>query len=107
MNPPSQTAREARDRQGWYQPTGRINPFDTFLIPQPTCPLNRGKLIPDEWAWWDWVWSAGLRALLERLSPSDLEELRREAFSEVAALRTPDGVPLHQRARFVIAQRPR
>ena len=60
----------------------------------------------DEQAWWDWVWSAGLRALLECLTPSDLEELRREAFSEVAALRTPDGVPLQQRARFVVGQKP-
>ncbi len=58
-----------------------------------------------EWEWWDWVWSAGVRALLECLRPSDLEELRREAFSEVAALRTGEGVPLQQRARFVIGQK--
>jgi O-methyltransferase/aklanonic acid methyltransferase len=59
----------------------------------------------DEQAWWDWVWSAGVRALLECLPPSDLEELRREAFSEVAALRTPEGIPLRQRARFVVGQK--
>ena len=63
-------------------------------------------LFPDERAWWDWAWSAGLRALFESLSPSDLEELRAAAFSEVAALRTPGGVPLHQRARFVVARKP-
>ncbi len=60
----------------------------------------------DEWAWWDWVWSAGVRALLECLPPEDLEELRREAFSELVALRTPEGLPLRQRARLVIAEKP-
>ncbi|HEX2043835.1 MAG TPA: methyltransferase domain-containing protein [Acidimicrobiales bacterium] len=60
----------------------------------------------DEWAWWDWVWSAGMRALLEGLSPEDLEELRGEAFSELAALRTPEGLPLHQGARLLIAEKP-
>ncbi len=63
-------------------------------------------VFPDEEAWWDWAWSAGLRALFESLSPSDLEDLRAAAFSEVAALRTTDGVPLHQRARFVVGQKP-
>ena len=60
----------------------------------------------EEQEWWDWAWSAGLRALFEALSPSDLEQLRDEAFSEVRALRTPDGVPLQQRARFVVARKP-
>jgi hypothetical protein len=59
----------------------------------------------DEQAWWDWSWSAGMRALFESLRPSDLEELREEAFREVAALRTPLGVTLHQTARFVVAQK--
>jgi O-methyltransferase/aklanonic acid methyltransferase len=60
----------------------------------------------DEWAWWDWVWSAGMRALLECLPAEDLEELRREAFSELAALRTPEGLLLHERARLLIADKP-
>jgi O-methyltransferase/aklanonic acid methyltransferase len=62
-------------------------------------------VFPDEQAWWDWAWSAGMRALFESLPPSDLEELSKEAFREVAALRTPLGVTLHQTARFVVAQK--
>ena len=59
----------------------------------------------DEQAWWEWAWSAGMRAFFEALSPSDLEELREEAFTNVARLRTPDGIELHQRARFVVARK--
>jgi ubiquinone/menaquinone biosynthesis C-methylase UbiE len=63
-------------------------------------------VFPDEQAWWDWAWSHGLRAMLELLSPSDLEELRRLALTEVAALRTSLGIPLVQSAMFVIARKP-
>ncbi len=75
------------------------------LVVQRTVEEELSFRFADEQAWWDWAWSAGLRALFECLSPSDLEELRRECFSEVAALRTPDGVPLHQRATFVLARK--
>ena len=34
-----------------------------------------------------------------------LEEFRREAFTEVAALRTADGITLHQAASFVVARK--
>jgi len=57
-------------------------------------------------AWWTWAWSSGLRAAFELLAPADLEELRRQAFVELAALQTPDGIPLVQRATFVVARKP-
>jgi ubiquinone/menaquinone biosynthesis C-methylase UbiE len=60
----------------------------------------------DEHEWWDWSWSAGLRAFFESLAPPDLAELREQALREVAALRTPDGVRLQQTARFVVARKP-
>jgi O-methyltransferase/aklanonic acid methyltransferase len=60
----------------------------------------------DEEAWWAWAWSHGMRAVLEALPPSDLAELREEVFAELAALRTSEGIPLHQTARFVVARRP-
>lgn len=59
----------------------------------------------DEERWWDWAWSHGMRAVLELLPPSDLAELREETFHELAALRTADGIPLRQAARFVVAQK--
>ncbi len=60
----------------------------------------------DEQAWWTWAWSGGLRAAFEVLTPADLEDFRRQAFLEMAALRTPDGIPLVQRATFVVARKP-
>jgi hypothetical protein len=62
--------------------------------------------LADEEARWDWAWSHGMRAVLEVLSPSDLAQLRDEVFDELAAIRTPEGIPLHQTARFVAARRP-
>jgi O-methyltransferase / aklanonic acid methyltransferase len=63
-------------------------------------------LFPDEQGWWDWGWGNGIRALYEVLSPDDLEELRDEAFSALAAIRTPDGIPFAQRARVVTGTKP-
>ncbi len=62
-------------------------------------------VFPDERAWWDWAWSNGIRSIFEALSPPDLEELRQEAFRELADLRTSDGVRLPQTARFVVANK--
>ncbi|HEV2766634.1 MAG TPA: methyltransferase domain-containing protein [Acidimicrobiales bacterium] len=59
----------------------------------------------DEEQWWDWAWSQGMRAVLELLPPSDLAELREETFHELTALRTRDGIPLRQAARFVVAHK--
>lgn len=60
----------------------------------------------DEDAWLAWAWSHGMRDLLEALSPADLEDLRLALFRELAALRTRTGIPLRQRALFVVADRP-
>ena len=60
----------------------------------------------DEQAWWAWGWSNGLRAVFETLAPSDLDELRRKAFTEMTAHRTAEGLAMHQRARFVVAHKP-
>ncbi|MDP9420207.1 MAG: methyltransferase domain-containing protein [Actinomycetota bacterium] len=60
----------------------------------------------DEQAWWEWAWSHGMRALFEALAPSDLDQLRDEAFSELVAFRTPQGVPMNQTVTFVVAQKP-
>jgi ubiquinone/menaquinone biosynthesis C-methylase UbiE len=62
--------------------------------------------LADEEEWWRWAWSHGMRAFLEILPTSDLAELREEVFAELAALRTSEGIPLHQTARFVVARPP-
>ncbi len=60
----------------------------------------------DEAAWWAWAWSNGIRAVFETLAPDDLEELRREAFTRLAAHRTARGLPMRQQATMVVACRP-
>lgn len=62
-------------------------------------------LFPDEDAWWAWGWSQGMRDLFEALAPPDLEAMRADLFAELAARRTPAGIPLNQRAVFVVARR--
>ncbi|HEX2046146.1 MAG TPA: methyltransferase domain-containing protein [Acidimicrobiales bacterium] len=59
----------------------------------------------DEQAWWDWGWTHGVRGVFEMLTPGDLESMRRELFAELAALRTPAGIPMAQTAVFVVAER--
>ena len=59
----------------------------------------------DEQAWWDWGWTHGVRGMFEALAPADLAGLRTEMFAELAALRTPAGIPMAQTALFVVAER--
>ena len=59
----------------------------------------------DEQAWWDWSWTNGIRGVFEALGPADLEQLRGEMFAELAALRTPAGIPMAQKAHFAVAEK--
>jgi O-methyltransferase/aklanonic acid methyltransferase len=58
----------------------------------------------DEDEWWRWAWSHGMRGFFEVLAPSDLAELKAELLTEVAARRTTNGIPMPQRAQFVVAE---
>ena len=62
-------------------------------------------LFADEQAWWDWGWTHGVRGVFEMLAPDDLEDMRRELFAELSALRTPAGIPMNQTAAFVVAEK--
>jgi 2-polyprenyl-3-methyl-5-hydroxy-6-metoxy-1,4-benzoquinol methylase len=42
--------------------------------------------------WWDIVWNAGYRRMLNQLSPEDQERFKREHLAEVAALGTDKGI---------------
>ena len=57
-------------------------------------------------AWWAWVWSHGQRAPLEHFDEATLEEIRAEMFEAVAGIATPDGIALHQSARFITGVKP-
>lgn len=45
--------------------------------------------------WWDVLWYAGFRGLLNQLSASDLERFRTEHLEEISALAVQQGIPLH------------
>ncbi|HKJ56332.1 MAG TPA: methyltransferase domain-containing protein [Nitriliruptoraceae bacterium] len=56
--------------------------------------------------WWDWAWSNGMRATLERLDPSARQGFRDAIVSELDAQRLPDGgMGLHVSIRITIARR--
>jgi ubiquinone/menaquinone biosynthesis C-methylase UbiE len=42
--------------------------------------------------WWDVVWSAGFRRMVDRLAPAEQTAFRQQHLDEIEALRTPDGI---------------
>ncbi len=44
--------------------------------------------------WWEILWYAGFRRLLNQLSEADLRRFRAEHLAEIAALALPQGIPL-------------
>jgi O-methyltransferase / aklanonic acid methyltransferase len=58
-------------------------------------------------AWWNWVWSQGMRAVLEALPSDALDEFRRAGELRLQPITCSDGsIPLHQRVRYVLASKP-
>jgi ubiquinone/menaquinone biosynthesis C-methylase UbiE len=53
---------------------------------------NMGYYLEDADQWWQLVWNAGFRGLLQQLPPEELERFRREHLQEVAGLAGPDGI---------------
>jgi ubiquinone/menaquinone biosynthesis C-methylase UbiE len=63
---------------------------------------NMGFFLESEEEWWDVIWNAGFRRLINQLNPSDLEMVRKEHMREVAALATKDGIWLDIGVLFTI-----
>lgn len=59
-----------------------------------------GHFLADAEEWWRIVWYAGFRGLVAQLSDADLERFKREHLAEIAALQTPQGIPLRVSALF-------
>lgn len=58
--------------------------------------------------WWRWVWSQGMRTILEALPDDALADFRSAAESRLAGFASPDGsIPLRQDVRYAVAERPR
>lgn len=63
---------------------------------------NVGYYLEDAEEWWDVIWSAGFRRLINQLSAEDQERFKREHIQEVDALRTKDGIWLDVGVLFAI-----
>lgn len=59
-----------------------------------------GYFLADAEEWWRIVWYAGFRGLVAQLSEADLARFKQEHLAEIAALQTPQGIPLRVSALF-------
>ena len=62
--------------------------------------------LPDADGWWDVLWYAGFRGLLDQLSADDLRRFRAEHLAEIAALATARGIPLQLEILYARGCRP-
>ncbi len=67
---------------------------------------NVGYYLAGAADWWDIIWNAGFRRMVEQLAPDDLEKFKREHLREVAALAGPDGIWLDAGVLFTIGIKP-
>jgi ubiquinone/menaquinone biosynthesis C-methylase UbiE len=61
----------------------------------------------DKDAWWEQVWASADRAVLERLSPSQLAAFKSDAFDRLGQLKQDDGIHATYRVLFTRATCPR
>ena len=55
--------------------------------------------------WWRWVWSQGMRAILEALPDDALADFKAACEDRLRSFSNPDGsIPLHQRVRYVTGE---
>lgn len=67
---------------------------------------DQGYYLKDENEWWQVIWNAGYRRLVNRLSAEDLERFKREHLREIKALRTADGVWLNIGVIYATGNKP-
>jgi hypothetical protein len=69
--------------------------------------LHREELeirFADARQWWDWSWSFSRRGMLEQVEPGAVEALRAASAQHLAAMQTPDGLPMRLVAWFAIGR---
>jgi ubiquinone/menaquinone biosynthesis C-methylase UbiE len=64
--------------------------------------VNMGYYLDNAKEWWDVVWNAGFRRMVEQITHSDQERFRQEHMQEVAALATKDGIWLDIGVLFAV-----
>ncbi len=63
---------------------------------------NVGYYLESEEAWWDVIWNAGFRRLVNQLAPDRLAKFKREHLSEIASLKTSNGIWLNAPVVFTV-----
>ncbi|MDH5682242.1 MAG: class I SAM-dependent methyltransferase [Spirochaetota bacterium] len=56
---------------------------------------DQGYHLKDAQGWWEIIWNAGFRDLVNQLSDSDLQKFREEHMAEVQTLADDKGIPLN------------
>jgi ubiquinone/menaquinone biosynthesis C-methylase UbiE len=67
---------------------------------------NVGYYLDGADEWWDVIWNAGYRRLVNQLPPPDLERFKKEHLQEIDALRTSEGLWLDVGVLFTIGRVP-
>ncbi|MDP2211710.1 MAG: methyltransferase domain-containing protein [Candidatus Aquicultor sp.] len=67
---------------------------------------NMGYYLGSAEEWWDVIWNAGFRRLVDQLAPGDLERFKREHLREVNSLKTKDGIWLEVGVLFTVGTKP-
>jgi ubiquinone/menaquinone biosynthesis C-methylase UbiE len=67
---------------------------------------NVGYFLDSAEEWWDVIWNAGFRRMVDQLTPLDQELFRRKHLQEVAVLATKDGIWLDVGVQIAIGMKP-
>lgn len=62
--------------------------------------------LPDAEAWWDVLWYAGFRGLLDQLSADELQRFRAEHLAEIGILAGAQGIPLQVEILYARGRKP-
>lgn len=68
--------------------------------------LQMGYHLPDESAWWDVVWGAAMRGLLDLIPESSRDDFKEKHLKHIAKLRTADGLWMDVEVRLTLGQVP-
>jgi ubiquinone/menaquinone biosynthesis C-methylase UbiE len=66
---------------------------------------NAGYFLKDENEWWNVIWNAGLRRMINQLSPVDLAKFKNDHLQEITALKTKDGIWLDVDVLYTIGKK--
>jgi ubiquinone/menaquinone biosynthesis C-methylase UbiE len=67
---------------------------------------NLGYFLAGPEEWWEVIWQAGFRGLVNQLTPNDLQQFQAEHLAEIRELQTPEGIRLEVEALYTVGIRP-